>query len=343
LLILEPFNNMRKTIIIAEAGVNHNGSIELAKKLISVASNAKVDFVKFQTFITEDNITRNAEKAEYQKGHTDLDESQFEMIKKLELDKSAHDELIKHCEKEGIRFLSTAFDHDSIDLLDELNILLFKIPSGEITNLPYLRHVGRMGKPIIMSTGMSTLDEVRDALNILIESGAEKEQITILHCNTEYPTPMKDVNLKAMLTIRDELGVNIGYSDHTLGIEVPIAGVAMGATIIEKHFTLDRALPGPDHAASLEPEELKAMVAAIRNIEKAMGDGIKKPSPSETKNISVARKSIVAKMPIKKGELFTEENLTVKRPGTGLSPMGWDTILNQKSNFDFNTDELIKI
>jgi N,N'-diacetyllegionaminate synthase len=330
-------------IIIAEAGVNHNGSIARAKKLISIASNAKADFVKFQTFITEKNITRNAEKAEYQKDHTDLDESQFEMIKNLELDRAAHEELIDYCETKDIQFLSTAFDHDSINLLDELNIPLFKIPSGEITNLPYLRHIGKMGKPIIMSTGMSTLNEVRDALNILIESGAEKDEITILHCNTEYPTPMKDVNLKAMLTIRDELGVNIGYSDHTLGIEVPIAAVAIGATIIEKHFTLDRALPGPDHAASLEPGELRAMVTAIRNIEKAMGDGEKKPSSSEAKNISVARKSIVARKPIKKSELFTEENLTVKRPGTGISPMEWDTILNQKSNFDFNTDELIEV
>jgi N,N'-diacetyllegionaminate synthase len=341
LLILEPFNNMRKTIIIAEAGVNHNGSIARAKKLISIASNAKADFVKFQTFITEKNITRNAEKAEYQKDLTDSDESQFEMIKNLELDRVAHEELIDFCKTKDIQFLSTAFDHDSIDLLDELNIPLFKIPSGEITNLPYLRHIGKMGKPIIMSTGMSTLNEVRDALNILIESGAEKEEITILHCNTEYPTPMKDVNLKAMLTIKDELGVNIGYSDHTLGIEVAISAVTMGATLIEKHFTLDRNLPGPDHAASLEPEELKAMVTAIRNIEKAMGDGIKKPSSSETKNISVVRKSIVAKMSIKKGELFTEKNLTVKRPGTGISPMGWDTVIGKPASSDYEMDDLI--
>jgi len=334
--------NNKSTIIIAEAGVNHNGSIELAEKLIDVAAEAGADFVKFQTFKAETLVTQTADKAEYQKEITDTDESQFEMIKKLELDRKTHEELIDHCKQIDIQFLSTAFDHDSIDLLDQLNMPLFKIPSGEITNLPYLRHIGRMGKPIIMSTGMSSLEEVRDALNVLIESGAEKEQITILHCNTEYPTPMKDVNLKAMLTIKDELGVNIGYSDHTLGIEVAISAVAMGATVIEKHFTLDRNMSGPDHAASLEPEELKAMVTAIRNIEKAMGDGIKKPSSSETKNISVARKSIVAKMPIKKGELFTEENLTVKRPGTGISPMEWDRLIGKRSNIAYTTDDFIE-
>ena len=331
------------TIIIAEAGVNHNGSMESAKKLVDVAADAGADYVKFQTFKADTLVTQSAEKAEYQKILTDKSESQFEMIKKLELDKSAHDELIKHCEEKGIRFLSTAFDHDSIELLADLNIPLYKIPSGEITNLPYLRHIGRMGKPIILSTGMSTLEEVQKALNVLLESGAEKEKITILHCNTEYPTPMEDVNLKAMLTIREELGVNIGYSDHTLGIEVPIAAVAMGATVIEKHFTLDRTLTGPDHAASLEPHELKSMVTAIRNIKKAMGDGIKKPSPSETRNIPIARKSIVAKKPIKKGERYSEENITVKRPGTGISPMQWDSIIVQISKKDFNKDDLIEI
>jgi len=330
-------------IIIAEAGVNHNGSMESAKKLVDVAANAGADYVKFQTFKADTLVTQSAEKAEYQKILTDKSESQFEMIQKLELDKSAHDELIKHCEKKGIRFLSTAFDHDSIELLADLNIPLYKIPSGEITNLPYLRHIGRMGKPIILSTGMSTLEEVQKALNVLLESGSEKEKITILHCNTEYPTPMEDVNLKAMLTIREELGVNIGYSDHTLGIEVPIAAVAMGATVIEKHFTLDRTLTGPDHAASLEPHELKSMVTAIRNIKKAMGDGIKKPSPSETRNIPIARKSIVAKKPIKKGERYSEENITVKRPGTGISPIEWDNIINQKSIKDFIIDDLIEV
>ncbi len=331
------------TIIIAEAGVNHNGSMVSAKKLVDVAADAGADYVKFQTFKADTLVTQSAEKAEYQKIITDKSESQFEMIKKLELDKSAHDELIKHCEEKGIRFLSAAFDHDSIELLADLNIPLYKIPSGEITNLPYLRHIGRMGKPIILSTGMSTLEEVQKALNVLLESGVEKEKITILHCNTEYPTPMEDVNLKAMLTIREELGVNIGYSDHTLGIEVPIAAVAMGATVIEKHFTLDRTLTGPDHAASLEPHELKSMVTAIRNIKKAMGDGIKKPSPSETRNIPIARKSIVAKKPIKKGERYSEENITVKRPGTGISPIEWDNIINQKSIKDFIIDDLIEV
>ncbi len=331
------------TIIIAEAGVNHNGSMVSAKKLVDVAADAGADYVKFQTFKADTLVTQSAEKAEYQKIITDKSESQFEMIKKLELDKSAHDELIKHCEEKGIRFLSAAFDHDSIELLADLNIPLYKIPSGEITNLPYLRHIGRMGKPIILSTGMSTLEEVQKALNVLLESGVEKEKITILHCNTEYPTPMEDVNLKAMLTMRDELGVAVGYSDHTLGIEVPVAAVALGASVIEKHFTLDRTLPGPDHAASLEPHELKEMVSAIRNIEKAMGNGMKKPSPSEIKNIPIARKSIVAKKSIKKGEKFSENNLTVKRPGTGISPMQWDDIMNQKSKKYFNMDDLIEI
>ena len=334
--------NNQSIIIIAEAGVNHNGSIELAKKLIDVAAEAGADFVKFQTFKAGTLVTQTADKAEYQKKITDTDETQFEMIKKLELDRNAHETLIEYCKQKDIQFLSTAFDHGSIELLAKLDIPFYKIPSGEITNLPYLRHIGRMSKPIIMSTGMSSLEEVRDALNVLIESGAEKEQITILHCNTEYPTPMEDVNLKAMITIRDELGVNVGYSDHTLGIEIPIAAAAMGATVIEKHFTLDRTLPGPDHAASLEPHELKKMVSAIQNIEKAMGDGIKKSSPSEIKNMSIARKSIVAKKPIKKGELFSEENLTIKRPGTGISPMEWENIISKVSNRAYEMDDLIR-
>ena len=332
---------MKRTLIIAEAGVNHNGSIDTAKKMINAAAEAGADLVKFQTFKTEDLVTQSAKKAQYQKESTDIEESQFNMLKKLELDRAAHEELIQYCEQKGTSFLSTAFDHDSIDLLDKFNIPLFKIPSGEITNLPYLRHIGKMEKPIIMSTGMSTLDEVRNALNILIESGAEKEQITILHCNTEYPTPMKDVNLNAMLTMKDELGVKVGYSDHTLGIEVPVAAVAMGATVIEKHFTLDRTLPGPDHRASLEPGELKAMVVAIRNIEKAMGDRVKKPSPSEMKNMSIARRSIVAKKPISKGELFSEKNLTVKRPGKGVSPMEWDTYIGRSADKKYQMDDLI--
>ncbi len=332
-----------RTKIIAEAGVNHNGSMESAKRLIDVAAKAGADYIKFQTFKAETLVTRTAEKAEYQQGLTDAYETQFEMIKKLELDKESHEELMVHCEQKGINFLSTAFDHDSIELLAKLDIAFYKIPSGEITNLPYLRHIGGMGKPIIMSTGMSTLDEVHDVLIILAGAGAEKNKITILHCNTEYPTPMEDVNLKAMLTMKDELGVAVGYSDHTLGIEVPIAAVAMGACVIEKHFTLDRTLPGPDHAASLEPDELKAMVATIRNIEKAMGDGLKKPSLSEIKNIPIARKSIVAKKLIKKGEYFTENNLTVKRPGTGVSPMEWDKVIGKESQANFEPDDLIKI
>jgi len=331
------------TLIIAEAGVNHNGSINTAKKLIDVAADAGADIVKFQTFTAESLMTANAEKAEYQQNLSNNSESQFEMIKKLELKREAHEELIQYCNKEDIKFLSTAFDHASIDLLYELDIPLYKVPSGEITNLPYLRHIGGMRKPVILSTGMATLKEVENALNILKQSGTLKDEITVLHCNTEYPTPMKDVNLKAMLTIRDELGVKVGYSDHTLGIEIPIAAVALGATVIEKHFTLDRTLPGPDHAASLEPNELKAMVVAIRNIEQAMGDGVKKPSNSETKNIPIARKSIVVKKTIKKGELFTEDNLTVKRPGAGISPMEWDDIIGKSANREYEMDELIEI
>jgi len=333
--------NNQSTIIIAEAGVNHNGSIELAKKLIDVAAEGGADFVKFQTFTAETLLIKHAEKADYQKNLTEKNESQFEMIKKLELNRAAHEELIQYCEQKGTSFLSTAFDHDSIDLLAELNIPIYKIPSGEITNLPYLRHIGRMGKSIIMSTGMATLEEVRAAMEILLTAGLQKEDLTILHCNTKYPTPMADVNLRAMLTIRDELGVNVGYSDHTLGIEVPVAAVAMGATVIEKHITLDRTLPGPDHAASLEPEELKAMVASIRNIEKAMGNGVKKPSSSETKNIPIVRKSIVAKKDIQKGERFSEENLTVKRPGIGISPMGWDAVIGKAASSDYEMDDLI--
>jgi len=329
------------TLIIAEAGVNHNGSINTAKKLIDVAADAGADIVKFQTFTAESLMTANAEKAEYQQNLSNNSESQFEMIKKLELKREAHEELIQYCNKKDIKFLTTAFDHASIDLLHELDISLYKVPSGEITNLPYLRHIGGMRKPVILSTGMATLKEVENALNILKQSGTLKDEITVLHCNTEYPTPMKDVNLKAMLTIRDELGVKVGYSDHTLGIEIPIAAVALGATVIEKHFTLDRNLPGPDHHASIEPDELKAMVKAIRNVEKAMGDGVKQPSPSETKNIPIARKSIVAKMTIKNGELFTEDNLTVKRPGTGLSPMEWDAFIGQYADKDYQPDDFI--
>ncbi len=335
--------NSQHITIIAEAGVNHNGSMATAKKMIDAAVDAGADLVKFQTFKAETLITETAEKAEYQKNLTEDSESQFEMLKKLELNRDKHEELILYCGQKNIQFLSTAFDHDSIDLLAELNIPFFKIPSGDITNLPYMRHVGRMGKPVVMSTGMATLEEVQIAMNVLLEVGVKKDDLTILHCNTEYPTPMPDVNLRAMLTIRDELGVNVGYSDHTLGIEVPIAAVALGATVIEKHFTLDRTLPGPDHAASLESDELKAMVTAIRNIEQAMGDGIKQPSPSESKNIPIARRSIVAKKSIQKGERFTEENLTVKRPGTGISPMEWDKVIGRVSPSFFEEDDIIRL
>ena len=335
--------NTHNVLIIGEAGVNHNGDLNIARKLIDVAVEAGVDMVKFQTFITEEGITGNAEKAKYQLSATDKKETQFEMLKKLELDREAHEELIRHCNHKGIRFLSTAFDHPSIDLLNELNIPLYKVPSGEITNLPYLRHIGRMGKPVILSTGMATLKEVEDAINVLRESGTPKGEITVLHCNTSYPTPMEDVNLKGMLTIRDELEVKVGYSDHTLGIEIPIASVAMGASVIEKHFTLDRGMEGPDHKASLDPCELKAMVNAIRNIENALGDGVKRPSSSEMKNKSVARKSIVAARDILEGEILTKEDLVAKRPGTGISPMKWDEIIGTIAQRDFSKDEAIEV
>ena len=333
----------RTTLIIAEAGVNHNGSLETAKKLIDVSKEAGADLVKFQTFQTEALLTKLASKADYQKEMAESKGSQFNMLKKLELDRAAHEELIQYCELKEVGFLSTAFDHKSIDLLTELNIPLYKIPSGEITNLPYLRHIGQMDKPVIMSTGMCTLEEVREAMGVLIEAGVKKNDLTILHCNTDYPTPMKDVNLKSMVTIRDELEVKVGYSDHTLGIEIPVAAVALGAKVIEKHFTLDRKMLGPDHAASLEPDELKSMVSAIRNIDIALGDGFKKPSPSEEKNITIARKSIVAEKTIKKGEIFSEKNLAVKRPGTGISPMYWDEVIGKVADRNFLKDDLIKL
>ncbi|MBP98385.1 N-acetylneuraminate synthase [Candidatus Poribacteria bacterium] len=328
--------------IIAEAGVNHNGSLEIAKRLIDVAYSAGADFVKFQTFRAENLVVKTADKAEYQKKTSNINESQFEMIKKLELSYSAHKELIAHCEQKGIQFLSTAFDLDSIDILSSLDVSFLKIPSGEVTNLPYLRNIGRQKKNVIMSTGMCKLEEVRAAVAVLLKSGLKKNDLTILHCNTQYPTPIEDVNLNAMLSMRDELGVKVGYSDHTLGIEVPIAAVALGATVIEKHFTLDRNLPGPDHAASLEPSELKMMVLSIRNVELAMGSGIKKISTSEKKNIFVARKSIVAKKFIEKGEKFSEFNLTVKRPGNGVCPMKWDTIIGKTSDKEYQVDDLIQ-
>jgi N,N'-diacetyllegionaminate synthase len=332
---------MSETIIIAEAGVNHNGSIKQAKKLIEVAADAGADYVKFQTFKAEDIASKHTDKAEYQKNKTDFSESHYEMLKKLELDHKMHLELIDFSDKKGIKFLSTPFDINSIDLLVGLGLDKLKIPSGEITNLPYLRHIACSRKPLIMSTGMAAMDEVRMAFEVLLNAGAEKDQITILHCNTEYPTPMSDVNLRAMLTIKNDLGVKVGYSDHTQGIEISIAAVALGAKVIEKHFTLNRMLPGPDHSASLEPDELKAMIDAIRNLEKALGDGVKKPSKSELKNISIVRKSIVAKRKIYKGELMNADNLSIKRPAIGLSPMEWDNIIGRSAPRDFDVDDIV--
>ena len=327
--------------IIAEAGVNHNGSIELAFKLIDAAVESGADAVKFQTFKAENLVSKNTQKAEYQKQTTNPLESQLDMLKKLELDVDVHKKLIKYCNAKGILFLSSPFDHDSIDLLNELGLKVFKIPSGEITNLPYLRHIGSLAKQVILSTGMSTLKEVGDALSILVDSGMKKENITVLHANTMYPTPMEDVNLNAMKTIKKEFDVAVGYSDHTLGIEVDIAAVAMGASIVEKHFTIDKAKEGPDHKASLEPEELRAMVIAIRNVEKALGDGIKIPSGSEKPNIVVARKSILANQKIKKGDTLTEENIIVKRPGNGISPMKWDEVIGLVAAKDYQVDDKI--
>ena len=327
--------------IIAEAGVNHNGSLDFAKKLVDVACSAGADAVKFQTFKATNLVTKYSQKADYQKETTSNRETQFEMLKKLELNKKEHEELISYCNKKNIIFLSSPFDHESIDLLNDLGLEIFKIPSGEITNLPYLRYIGKLNKKIILSTGMSNKEEVKNALDVLINSGTKKNDIIVLHANTEYPTPMKDVNLRAMVLIGKELDVKFGYSDHTLGIEVGIAAVAMGATCIEKHFTLDKNMKGPDHKASLEPDQLKEMVRAIRNIEIALGDGIKKPSQSEIPNIDIVRKSIVAKTTIKKGDVLNENNLTIKRPGIGLSPMRWDEIINTKAKKDYQEDELI--
>ena len=327
--------------IIAEAGVNHNGSIKLAKKLIDVAAKSGANAVKFQTFKTENLVLKTAPKADYQKKTTNKEESQFEMLKKLELDLKAHQILIDYCNKKGIMFLSAPFDLESIDLLNQLGLKIIKIPSGEITNLPYLRAIGKLQKKVILSTGMANLDEIKDALDVLITSGTKKEDITILHANTQYPTPIEDVNLNAMCTIKDAFNIKVGYSDHTLGIEVPIAAVALGATVIEKHFTLDKTMQGPDHKASLEPNELTNMVKAIRNIELALGDGVKKPSKSEMPNIKIVRKSIVAKCKIKKGEILTENNLTTKRPNNGISAMKWDEIIGTIATKNYKKDQLI--
>lgn len=335
---------MKRTLIIAEAGVNHNGDIAKAKALIDKGADAGVDYVKFQTFKAGNLVTKQAKRAAYQDKNTQDNDSQYEMLKKLELSQKDHQELIDYCTQKGVKFLSTGFDFESLEFLAGLGITIAKVPSGEITNLPYLRKVATLFPEVILSTGMANITEIKDAVKVLTDNGVSKDKITVLHCNTEYPTPMEDVNLKAMLHIQRELGVPVGYSDHTLGIEVPIAAVALGATVIEKHFTLDKTLPGPDHKASLEPDELKTMVIAIRNIEKAIGgSGLKEVSKSEAKNKPIARKSIVASKSIKKGDFFTEENITVKRPGTGISPMQWDEVIGKTAKKDFEEDDLIEL
>jgi N,N'-diacetyllegionaminate synthase len=334
---------INRTLIIAEAGVNHNGDLNLARQLIDEAAVAGADIVKFQTFNANRQVTHTAKKADYQMHTTDSAESQHEMLRRLELTEAMHHELIAHCEMRHIGFLSTGFDIESVDLLVSLGQQCLKIPSGEITNLPYLRHIGKLGKTVILSTGMSTLGDIEAAIDVLENAGTPRIKITVLHCTTEYPTPMTEVNLRAMQSIGKAFGVAVGYSDHTQGIEIAIAAVAMGATVIEKHFSLDRNLPGPDHQASLLPDELKAMVTAIRNIEEALGNGIKRLTPSEAKNKPVARKSLVAKRGIKAGEAFTAENLTAKRPGTGISPMRWDEVLGKKAPRDFVEDDLIEL
>lgn len=334
----------RHTIIIAEAGVNHNGSLEMARQMVRVAREAGADYVKFQTAIPELVISEFAPKAEYQKETTGTEQSQLEMCRAIHLKLADYAGLAELCREEGIKFISTPFDFKSIDCLRPLGMDFWKIPSGEVTNLPYLRRIARLGEPVVLSTGMSTLDEVETAVRILCDNGLTRSQISLLHCNTQYPTPMADVNLRAMESLRSLGCASVGYSDHTEGIEVPVAAVVMGAEIIEKHFTLDKSLPGPDHKASLDPVELKQMVTAIRNIELAMGDSeAKHVSDSERPNIAIARRSIVAARAIRKGELLTEENLEVKRPGTGLSPMLWDSVVGTRAVRDFGADELISL
>jgi N,N'-diacetyllegionaminate synthase len=331
-----------KTLIIAEAGINHNGDIELAKKLIDIAADAGADLVKFQTFSADRLVTQSALKAEYQALATDKIESQHEMLRKLELTESMHHELINHCANREIGFFSTGFDIESINFLVSLGQELFKIPSGEITNLPFLQHIGGLGKKVLLSTGMSNMHEVAAALNALELAGTPKNRIMVLHCTSAYPAEISDVNLRAMLSIQDEFGVEVGYSDHTLGIEVAIAAVALGAKVIEKHFTLDRNMTGPDHKASLEPDELMRMVAGIRSIEKALGDGNKVITQNEIQNRDVARKSIVASRDIQAGEVFSEDNLTAKRPGTGISPMEWYEVIGTKAKQSYVKDDLIQ-
>lgn len=336
---------MKKTIVIAEAGVNHNGDMVLAKKLVDAAAEAGADYVKFQTFKAGKLVSRSVKMADYQVkniGNT-ANNSQYDMLKKLELTYDQHTILNDYCKQKQIRFLSTAFDEESIDFLNSLDMDLFKVPSGEITNLPYLEKIAGTAKKVVMSTGMTTLTEIGDALSVFLKAGVHKKAITILHCNTEYPTPFEDVNLNAMNTIKKEFGTEVGYSDHTLGIEIPVAAVALGASVIEKHFTLNRNMEGPDHKASIEPGELKQMISSIRNVERAMGSADKKVSPSESKNIAAARKSIVAKTAIKKGDVFSETNITTKRPGNGISPMKWHEVIGHKAPRNFIADELIEL
>lgn len=334
----------KQVIIIAEAGVNHNGSIEIAKKLVDEAARAKVDYIKFQTFKSEGVVTKKAEKAEYQKATTGTAENtQLELIKKLEISYNGYREIIDYCKKKGVKFFSTSTDPDSVEFLASMNLGMWKIPSGEVTNYHFLKKIAGYNQLTMFSLGMSDMEMVRDAVNILLSNGLDKDKLILLHCNTEYPTPYKDVNLRAMQTIANEFGVCVGYSDHTLGIEIPVAAVAMGASVIEKHFTLDRNMEGPDHKASLEPDELCEMVKAIRNVEDALGDGVKRITESERKNIIIARKSIVAARNIKKGEVFTESNLTTKRPGDGVSPMRWNEVLGQTAKRDFEEEEKIEL
>ena len=334
---------MSKVLIIAEAGVNHNGDINIAKKLIDVAVEAGADIVKFQTFKSENCVSKNAKKADYQLQTTNKQESQLDMIKKLELDTKTHHILIDYCKQKNIEFLSTPFDIESVGLLHNLGLRIFKIPSGEITNLPYLREIGKLNQQVILSTGMANLGEIESAIEVLVDSGTKRENITLLQCNTEYPTPFADVNLKAMKSLKKAFRLPVGYSDHTPGIAIPLAAVGMGAKVIEKHFTLDKNMEGPDHKASLEPHELKAMVQGIREIELALGDGIKRTSQSEAKNKPIARKSIVANCAIKKGEILSESNLYTKRPAGGISPMEWDKVIGTKAVRDFEPDEMIEL
>lgn len=331
-----------KVLIIAEAGVNHNGSMELARKLVDAAAEAGVDMVKFQTFKAEKLVTIDAEQAEYQQKNTGKSESQYAMLKRLELSERDHEELIAYCQQKGIRFFSTAFDMESLDYLRSLNLGIWKIPSGEITNYPYLKKIAAYGEPVILSSGMCSMDDIQAALDVLTSSGLSKDDISLLHCNTEYPTPWGDVNLNAMPAMGKYFGVKMGYSDHTKGIEVPIAATALGATIIEKHFTLDKTLPGPDHRASLEPDELAAMVKAIRHIEQALGSSQKDVTPSEQKNMQVARKSIVAAKDICRGDILLEDCLAVMRPGTGISPMRWNEVVGSVATRDYKKGECIE-